>query len=176
MNRHTLAYAAAAVLVSVALTPLVASATAGPSHRVGPMHPTIGGPARSLDTTRALAADGSLNVIVRATDFIVSLDVDPAGWSPGDVFIFKADVYDRTRHQIIGTDAEHCEVGFDTYRCDITVQLTGRGKMEADGWFFGDNVLPVTGGTDDFEGAGGSLHVYRVKHSHDELYSFHLDD
>jgi hypothetical protein len=158
-----------------------AQAGSEPTHSqidsVSRLHRLPGRPAGSVEQAQRMMGDrASLNLVTHGVEYLNSLDIDPAGFSPGDVYLFKVRLYDESRSRVVGSDAEHCEVGFDTYSCQVTVRLTGRGKIEAEGAFFEDNVIPVTGGTGEFKAASGELHVFLLQGHHDELYSFQLAD
>jgi hypothetical protein len=142
---------------------------AGQVHRIP--GPTVGSVAQA---EQLMGEDATLNLIAHGIAFLNPLDADPPGFSPGDVYLFRARLFDEQRTRVVGSDAEHCEVGFDTYSCQITVKLFGRGKIQADGAFFEDNVIAVTGGTGEFVGTGGELHVFLLKGHQDELHSYQL--
>ena len=114
-------------------------------------------------------------VIVQGTDFF-AIEAAPDGFSTGDMFLFGADVYDKTGTSVIGRDAERCQPGFNSYLCDITVSIDGKGLLQVDGSFINDkNAIPVTGGTGAFRGVGGAMHVFLVDGDESkELYVFDL--
>jgi hypothetical protein len=178
--RMTALGAAAALVVAAAVSGATiaqadAGGTTGSAGRVGQIHRLPGRPVSSVtQAERLLGGQATLNLVVHGVNFLNPLDVDPPGFSPGDVYLFGVKVFNEDRSKVVGRDAERCEVGFNTYSCAITVKLFGRGKIRADGAFFEDNVIPVTGGTGKFAGVGGELHVFELKGHQDELYSFEL--
>ncbi len=182
MNRRNMA-ACGAVTALVATT-AVSGATMAQANSgsvadsavpIAQIHHIPGRPVGSVaQAERLMGGQATLNLIAHLVDFLNPQDVDPPGFSPGDVYLSGVKVFNEKRSQVVGTDAEHFEVGFDTYSCQITIKLPGRGKIRADGAFFEDNVIPVTGGTGEFAGVGGELHVFLLKGHQDELYSFQL--
>jgi len=101
------------------------------------------------------------------------VDLAPAGDSAGDFFISEARIFDRSR--LVGKDAVRCELGLRTFTCEATLLVNGKGKIRVAGTLFAeqDNVLPVTGGTDAYEGVGGQLTIFNLPGGRTALV-FHL--
>lgn len=95
---------------------------------------------------------------VRAVD----VDLPPAGFGPGDFFMFEENVFDRSGRRQVGRDAVTCQVGLRTITCEATFQISGKGKIEVAGAQFSerDNVFPITGGTGAYQGVGGDLSFF----------------
>ena len=103
------------------------------------------------------------------------VDVGPAGDSAGDFFIFEERVFDRSGTDLVGRDAVRCELGLRTFTCEATLRLNGKGSIRVAGTLFNerDNVFPVTGGTDAYQGVGGQLTVFELSGGRAALV-FHL--
>lgn len=108
--------------------------------------------------------DATLIVVAREVRG-AGVDVGAEGFSPGDFFIFEEQVFNSTATERIGRDSVRCEAGLRTFTCEATIRINGRGKIRIAGSSFRrtDNVFPVTGGTRDFRGVGGSLKVYETR-------------
>ncbi len=106
--------------------------------------------------------DDSTLIVVAEEVRDAFVDVGREGFSPGDFFLFEEKLFDNTRTERIGRDSVRCEAGLRTFTCEATFRINGRGKIRVAGSLFRetDNVVPVTGGTRDFKGVGGSLNVY----------------
>lgn len=118
--------------------------------------------------------DSTLIVVTRQVrdEFV---DVGAEGFSPGDFVIFEEKVFNSTGTERIGRDSIRCEFGLRTFTCEGTIRISGRGKLRIAGTFFRpkDNVVPVTGGTRDFRGVGGSLKIYGLPNG-DTVLVFNL--
>ena len=103
------------------------------------------------------------------------VDLPPTGDSPGDFFMFEEDVFDRDGANQVGKDSVRCELGIRTFTCAATLVVDDKGKLTASGTLFNrrDGTLPVTGGTDAYEGAGGQLTVFDLPRGETVLI-FHL--
>ncbi len=112
--------------------------------------------------------DSTLIVVTRQVrdEFV---DVGAEDDSPGDFIIFEEKVFNSTGAKRIGRDSIRCELGLRTVTCEGTLRINGRGKLRVAGAIFfsrpNDNVLPVTGGTRDFRGVGGTVKVYEARDS-----------
>jgi hypothetical protein len=103
------------------------------------------------------------------------IDIPPAGFGPGDFFLFEEDAFDRSGAQRIGRDSGRCELGLRTFTCEATLQVFGKGKIRVASSLFseGDNVLPVTGGSGAYQGVGGEVSVFDLANGRSVLV-FHL--
>ncbi len=117
--------------------------------------------AQRLSTAAGPGDDSTLIVVTRQVRG-AGVDVGAEGDSPGDFFIFEEKVFNSTGGNPIGRDSIRCELGLRTFTCEGTIRINGRGKLRVAGTLFRpkDNVVPVTGGTRDFRGVGGTLKVY----------------
>ncbi len=125
-----------------------------------------GRPVTSVAEAQRLSAagrgDDSTLIVVTRQVRGKYVDVGAEGNSPGDFFLFEERVFNSTDTEIIGRDSIRCELGLRTFTCEGTIRINGRGKLRIAGTLFrdNDNVYPVTGGTRDFRGVGGSMKVY----------------
>lgn len=119
--------------------------------------------------------DSTLIVVVREVrDAFV--DVGAEGFSPGDFFLFEDKLFNSTGTERIGRESVRCETGLlRTFTCEATLRINGRGKIRVAGTLFrrNDNVFPVTGGTGDFRGVGGTLQIYNLANE-DLVFVFNL--
>jgi hypothetical protein len=96
-----------------------------------------------------------------------AVDIDPQGESPGDFFLYPQKWYNKAGTRVIGRALARCEIGLPRSRttCEVTARLKGRGKLRFGGTSFGDHdrVNTVIGGTGDFLGVGGVVHVYATR-------------
>jgi hypothetical protein len=88
-------------------------------------------------------------------------DVGPKGDSPGDYGVFRDQVVDPDTDEVLGTVDVQCIAAYAD-QCRGSIRLHGRGQITFDGitplnhdpdWF------AVTGGTNEFRGAGGVVRV-----------------
>ena len=123
-----------------------------------------------MSAAAARGDDSTLIVVTRAVRG-AGVDVGAKGESPGDFFVFEEKVFDNTRTEKIGRDAVRCEAGLRTFTCEATIRINGRGKIRVAGTLFRptDNIVPVTGGTQNFRGVGGSLTVYDLRNGNAAL-------
>lgn len=170
--------AAAALVATAASVGAGAMATTGggaaPAVQERASHRWAGRPAASVaDAERLAAADraaaarsagaaqraGQTLIFVTREVRAVEIDLPPAGFGPGDFFMFEDIVFDRSGTRQVGRDSVRCQGGLRTFLCDGTLQVFGRGKIQVSGALFGarDNVIPITGGTGVYEGVGGEL-------------------
>jgi hypothetical protein len=83
------------------------------------------------------------------------VDVPPADFSPGDIFIQEASVFDGSHTRQIGDAILHCELDVTTVTCDHSISLNGRGKLLLRLPVIGNEMGAITGGTGDFKNVGG---------------------
>ncbi len=110
----------------------------------------------------AARGDDSTLIVVGRVVREAEVDLGREGFSPGDFIIFEEKLFDNTRTERIGRDSVRCEAGLRTFTCEGTLRIKGQGKIRIAGTIFRptDNVIPVTGGTQDFRGVGGSLQFF----------------
>jgi hypothetical protein len=132
---------------------------------------------KTIAAVRAAAAkDGSQMLLLRAHQVSeVAVDVNGDGFSPGDYFLFEERLRYQGGSEIVGHDSVRCTMGANTFICDASAVLFGRGKIAVYSALFGekDNSLVVTGGTGDFTGVGGELQTVNLRHGN-ELLAFDL--
>jgi hypothetical protein len=83
------------------------------------------------------------------------VDVPPADFSPGDIFVQEATVFDASHSRQIGEAILHCELQITTATCDHSISLDGRGKLLLSRPFIGNEMGAITGGTGEFKNVGG---------------------
>jgi hypothetical protein len=93
------------------------------------------------------------------------VDVGPNGPSPGDMFFFEEQLYNRSQTEVVGKSSVRCQAGVSTYICDGTLRLDGTGKIVVGGAFFAprDNTVPVTGGSHRFKAVGGAMQIFDIR-------------
>ncbi len=113
----------------------------------------------------AARADDSTLIVVTRQVRDAFVDLGREGPSPGDFVLFEEKVFNSNGTERIGRDAVRCEFGLRTFTCEGTIKINGRGKLRIAGTVFAnnDNVFPVTGGTREFRGYGGTLKVYGAR-------------
>ena len=110
-------------------------------------------------------------------------DTPPRGESAGDSFVFTDRLMQHGSR--VGRDVVKCDVIRVTRRaffgqCDATLTFRGRGDITVHGKLefsanSGDTqVLAVTGGTGEFEGASGRFEVIDTPNKPGDLYHVHL--
>ncbi len=127
---------------------------------------------RMSSSAAAARGDDSTLIVVGREVRAAEVDLGREGFSPGDFFIFEEKVFDNTRTERIGRDSVRCEAGVGrTFTCEATLRFNGQGKIRAAGTLFRrtDNVIPVTGGTRDFRGVGGSLQFFSLRNGDSAL-------
>ncbi len=114
-----------------------------------------------------------LRVHFEPTNF-KGVDVGRQGDSPGDYFLFAQKWYNAAGTRVIGRALARCEIGLPATRrtCEVTGRIDGRGKIRFAGTSFraSDRVNVVTGGTGDFLGVGGVMHLHPTR----PLFEFKL--
>jgi hypothetical protein len=158
----TIAVAAGAL---VALAVLGAGAfAASPGKHAGQGWARVASGSAASSAAAAAAADtnGTEHLVFFARtareDFV---DVGASGESTGDSVFFEDVVWNASRTARVGKDSVECRLGIRTFNCAGTLLIFGKGKLQVDGAFFADrdSVIPVTGGTGTFAGAGGQMVV-----------------
>jgi hypothetical protein len=114
-------------------------------------------------------------ILVARTVREAEVDVPPENFSPGDFFLFEDRLFDSSGTRAVGRDSGRCELGIQTFSCEATAQVTGKGKIRVAGSLFSENdaVLPVTGGTGAYEGVGGQVSIFEQA-GDSTLLVFHL--
>jgi hypothetical protein len=100
-----------------------------------------------------------------------AVDVGSAGPSAGDSFIFEEQVFDQS-HMRVGRDSVACTNRIRSVGCNGTLFVTGRGTITIDSATYGPNVFAVVGGTGEFFGARGELHVRNTSDTTSRLTFF----
>lgn len=121
--------------------------------------------AESTASTTAHSVDRKAETLTVQWEMVgfKAVDLGREGDSPGDFFLFSQEWYNEAGTRLIGKALARCEIGLPAKRrtCDVTGRLKGRGKIRFGGTVFGDQdtVSVVTGGTGDFRGVDGVVHV-----------------
>ena len=111
---------------------------------------------------RAGSGNDTLTLVTEIERFRF-VNVGGERFSTGDFVVFEETVFNGRGRRVIGEDTVRCELGIRTFTCEATIKLDGRGKIRIAGALFsgrGDNVFPVTGGTNNFKAVGGQLKVF----------------
>jgi hypothetical protein len=146
----------------------------------------------SASGDRSSDDDATVITLFSTQDKFTFLDLDQSGGTAptmGDQAVFTDVLFDRSGGNKVGTDAAVCTVmtvtaSAETDQCSATFSLTNRGQITVQGLVTlpsGDEtgskfVLPVTGGSDEFEGAGGQLTIEILNAKGDANLTFHLLD
>jgi hypothetical protein len=115
----------------------------------------------SVSRAKGLAAAAGITgrTVTFATHVIpgrdVFVDLPPADFSPGDMFIQEAAVLNGQRTRRIGTAILRCEINITRPTCSHAISLKGRGKLLITNPLIGGYVGAITGGTGDFMNAAG---------------------
>ncbi|HJW79590.1 MAG TPA: allene oxide cyclase family protein [Beijerinckiaceae bacterium] len=136
--------------------------------------------------------DATVVTLFSTQDKSTFLDLDGSGMTAptmGDQVVFTDVLFDHSGGREVGSDAVVCTVmkvtaSAETDQCSATFSLTERGQIVVQGLVTlpsGDEtgskfVLPVTGGSDEFEGVGGQLTVEIINSKGDSNLTFHLLD
>lgn len=122
----------------------------------------------------ALPREGVTRVFIAKLVREAEVDVGEEGESAGDFFVFEEDLFE-TSGRPTGSDSVRCELRVQTFACEGTIWVKGKGKIEIGGALFTENDLtvPVTGGTGVYEGIGGTLRVLDLDGG-DTALIFHL--
>jgi hypothetical protein len=136
--------------------------------------------------------DATVIRLFSTQDKFTFLDLDQSGGTAptmGDQAVFTDVLFDHSGGSKVGTDAVVCTVmtvtaSAETDQCSATFSLTDRGQITVQGLVTlpsGDEtgakfVLPVTGGSDEFEGVGGQVTIEILNANGDSNLTFHLVD
>jgi hypothetical protein len=126
-------------------------------------------------TTRSVTQPMSFRVIEHANTDVVA-DVGKKGDSQGDIYSWYNPIYDATNTKQIGHDQGDCirvSVRKGSWECRWLTYLRGRGAIMVEGAFFdsGDSTLAVTGGTQEFRNARGTMKL-SARAGKAEAYNF----
>jgi hypothetical protein len=90
-----------------------------------------------------------------------TIDVGDPGISPGDYTVFRDPLYDQDQQKKQGNLTVQCIDLFAVFLCHGNVELAGRGKIAFNGTAppYPAFLLPLTGGTKEFEHATGEIRV-----------------
>jgi allene oxide cyclase len=125
----------------------------------------------------ATSADANFDRVIRlqeiATEFAV-VDVNAAGPTVGDSFVFHADLFNR-RGDEVGTDGGTCTqtTAAGEFHCVFTLSLAG-GDVTGEGLIPNATIpfeatLAITGGTDAYVSAGGEIRVEQLTEEQADL-------
>jgi hypothetical protein len=105
--------------------------------------------------------DTKVLTVLEVVDLEVFVDVGEPGEGPGDQFLFENNLMNPAGTRIVGRDSGHCMVGIETFTCDATAWIFGKGKIVVSSPTFTDtdNKLAITGGTGKFKEADGQLRL-----------------
>ncbi|MBA2558352.1 MAG: hypothetical protein H0V07_00390 [Propionibacteriales bacterium] len=119
--------------------------------------------AEVVHAAQASAQDPESQVLTVVEQEVASvfIDVGAAGESPGDYFVARGRLWNRSQTMVVGRDAVHCTLGVRAFICDATARISGKGKIAVYGAFFSedDARIPVIGGTDAYRDVGGQLTI-----------------
>jgi hypothetical protein len=133
-----------------------------PDHLGWPVSSTQS-PAAVVNAAHASAKrdDTKVLTVLEVVDLEEFVDVGEPGEGPGDVFLFENDLMNPAGTRIVGRDSGHCVIGIETFTCDATALIFGKGEIVVSSPTFNDNDIKfaITGGTGKFREAGGQLTV-----------------
>jgi allene oxide cyclase len=115
----------------------------------------------SFAGTRAVTEPTKIVVFERPlTDKVIN--TGHSGDSSGDLLTFHNPIYDATNSHQVGHDQGDCiriSPHQGSWECRWLTYITGRGAIMIEGAFFDgrDSTLAITGGTQEFRNARGSL-------------------
>ncbi len=157
-RKAAVALAVAGVVVGGGLS-MAGGATAG-SGELDAGWPHASG---SGSSARMSAREHGADLVLRGVEVrAAEVDLGEAGMSAGDFFHFEERFHRPGSREIIGKGAARCEVGVRTFHCAGTVKIFGKGKIVVEGALFGreENRIPITGGTGDYAGVGGTMRPF----------------
>ncbi len=136
------------------------SAAPGSKHHGWPVSHGAGAKATAAVAAAAKSGDHVLTVIEHEVR-TAGVDVGDPGDSPGDYFLFEGRLTDPQTGKVVGWDSGKCMIVVWTFRCDATVRINGKGKIDVAGSLFSesDNRIAITGGTGGYDDADGQLIV-----------------
>jgi hypothetical protein len=150
---------------------MVGAAIALTGLAVGVVSPALGSSGDDDDGKRVIRVAS----VTTEEEFV---DVGTEGFSLGDEFVFSSTL--RKGGKDVGRAGVVCtftSVEREEAQCNATATFSG-GQIAVQGLIAGEPesfVLPVTGGSGEFEGADGELHVRQVSDTR-EILTFHLED
>jgi allene oxide cyclase len=109
------------------------------------------------------AAQEEIVVIEHATTDAV-VDLGEEGDSVGDTLVFSNELYDADDANVVGSDQGSCvrtKKG-EAWECTFTATLAD-GTITVQGAFYDDGrdtTFAITGGTGDYAGASGEMHLH----------------
>jgi hypothetical protein len=115
----------------------------------------------SFAGTRSVTRPMKLTVVERPlTDTVIN--TGKKGDSSGDLLTFHNPIYNSTNSHKIGHDQGDCiriSPHAGTWECRWLTYIAGRGAIMVEGAFFDgrDSTLAITGGTQEFRNARGSM-------------------
>jgi hypothetical protein len=112
-------------------------------------------------TSRSVTEPMRLHVVERPLTDVVA-DVGRPGDSAGDILTFHNPIYDATNTKRIGHDQGECtriSPNAGTWQCRWLTYIAGHGAIMVEGAFFDsrESTLAITGGTQEFRNARGSM-------------------
>ena len=119
----------------------------------------------------------TLRVVQRAPE-AAFVDLGDAGPTPGDVLVFRSELFDRTNTRPVGDLNITCTQGIGPENiCRGIFTLTGRGRISVDALpiFPEPTVGTVNGGTGRFQLSRGEAHI-EPRADGTTLITFHLFD
>lgn len=143
------------------------------------------GVAASPAMPRDHQGDEELVFITRTVEE-VAIDVNGAGETPGDYVVFRDNVFDEGREDLVGRLNVQCFLHFPfrplrvTLYCEGSLTLVEEGQLTFQGVAVftqetTEFTLAITGGTGEFETAGGEVHVQFISEEEERLV-IHLFD
>jgi allene oxide cyclase len=118
----------------------------------------------------------TITVIEHATTDATT-DTGAPGDSAGDILTFANDVFNRTDTRKVGTDQGYCirTVPGVSYECNFTTLLAG-GQLVVEGPFYdaNDSVLAITGGTERYRNARGTMELHAREGGTSFAFVFHI--
>jgi hypothetical protein len=136
--------------------------------------------------------DATVITLFSTQDKFTFLDLDRSGTTAptmGDQAVFTDVLFEHSGGSEVGSDAVVCTVmkvtaSAETDQCSATFSLTDRGQIVVQGLVTvpsGDEtgskfVLPITGGSDEFEAVGGQVTIEILNAKGDANLTFHLVD
>ena len=130
----------------------------------------------SFAGTRAVTRPISFTVFERPVSGKV-IQTGPKGDSSGDLLTFHNGIYDATNSHKLGHDQGDCiriSPHAGSWECRWLTYIAGRGAIMVEGAFFDkrSSTLAVTGGTQEFRNARGSMKL--VARGKGYLFEFQL--
>lgn len=138
----------------------------------------------SPEMPRGVQGDDEMVLIGRTVEEAF-IDVNGAGPSPGDYLVFREKVFDEDSKERVGHLSVQCFFHFPftpqrvTFYCEGSLTLVEQGQLTFQGAFVSTEAtreftLAITGGTGEFEAAGGEVLVQFIPEG--ERLVIHLVD